>query len=167
MKHVVHVKQLPLAFTFQEYLQNYSATHSEEKSNFIYIDITNDPADNEETIFSLLLALQSKYREIRGAMNYLVVVGDAKTYKHFIELKRAYGNELAWLQPFPGDWHILKNFQPVLFKPYFNAGLKEIAGQCGFNSSTLTALSQCSNWRITHNFIMLVKVSSGVCYYAS
>ena len=78
------------------------------------------------------------------------------SYKHLIELKRAYGNELAWLLPFPGDWHILKNFQPVLFKPYYDAGLKEIAGQCGFNSSTLTALSQCSNWRITHNFIMQV-----------
>jgi len=36
-------------------------------------------------------------------MNYLVVVGDAKTYEHFIELKRAYGNELAWLLPFPGE----------------------------------------------------------------
>ncbi len=156
LKHVVHVKNVALAFNFQQYLQTYCESTNEEKSNFIYVDITNDPADSKETIFDLLLALESKYREIRGAMNYLVVVGDAKTYQHLTQLKRAYGKELAWLLPFPGDWHILKNFQPVLFKAYYDAGLKEIAEQCGFKSSTLTALTQCSNWRITHNFIMQV-----------
>lgn len=53
--------------------------------------------------------------------------------------------------------HILKNFQPVLFKPYYNAGLKKIAGQCGFNSSTLTALIK-SVFQL-ENYIMQVAES--------
>ena len=84
------------------------------------------------------------------------MVGDAKTYNHLVELKRSYGQELSWLLPLPGDWHILKNFQPVLFKAYYDAGLKQIAEKCGFHQSTLTALSQCSNFRTTHNFLMQI-----------
>lgn len=44
----------------------------------------------------------------------------------------------------------------MLFKAYYDAGLKDIAQKCGFKASTLTSVSQCSNWRITHNFIMQV-----------
>ena len=54
------------------------------------------------------------------------MVGDAKTYNHLVELKRSYGQELSLLLPLPGDWHILKNFQPVLFKAYYDAGLKQL-----------------------------------------
>ena len=32
---------------------------------------------------------------------------------------------MAWLFIFPGDWHILKNYQEVLLKVYFDAGLKD------------------------------------------
>ena len=91
-----------------------SATPKEEKSNIVYIDITNEPADDRETIFKVLSSLESQYREIRGISEFLPVVGDAKTYNHLVELKRSYGQELSWLLPLPGDWHILKNFQPVL-----------------------------------------------------
>ena len=55
------------------------------------------------------------------------MVGDAKTYNHPVELKRSYGQELSLLLPLPGDWHILENFQLVLFKAYYDAGLKQIA----------------------------------------
>ncbi len=34
-----------------------------------------------------------------------------------------YGNHLKWLIPFPGDWHVLFNYQPVLMKAYSDAGL--------------------------------------------
>ena len=85
-----------------------------------------------------------------------MVVGNGKIYQHLTELKHAYSKELSWLLPFPGDRHIWKNFQLVLFNAYYDAGLKDIAQKCGFKASILTSLSQCSNWRITHNFIMQV-----------
>ena len=57
----------------------------------------------------------------------IVVIGDAKTYELFQKLKDEYGRDLNWLIPFPGDWHILKNFQPVVFKIFGHAGLRSIA----------------------------------------
>lgn len=125
------------------------------------------PADNKETIFKILTSLETEFREIRGQSCFLVVVGDGKTYQHLTELKHAYSKELSWLLPYPGDWHILKNFQPVLFKAYYDAGLKDIAQKCGFKASTLTSLSQCSNLRITHNFIMQVSEAIYRCMLAT
>ena len=41
-------------------------------------------------------------------------------------------NILKKLLVFPGDWHILKSFQPVLMKLYYHARLKELAQKFGF-----------------------------------
>lgn len=38
-------------------------------------------------------------------------------------VKHEYGADLAWQIPFPGDWHLLKNYQ----MPFFDAGLRELA----------------------------------------
>ena len=84
---------------------------------------------------------------------YLVVAGDAKTYQHLQSLKLDYGEELSWLLPFPGDFHILKNLQPVLSKVYFDIGLKQLAIASGFRGETLTSLQKCSHFKKTHNFI--------------
>ena len=46
---------------------------------------------------------------------------------------------------YPGDWHLLKNFQEVLMKQYFHSGLQEIALASGFKASTLRALQACSH----------------------
>ena len=42
-------------------------------------------------------------------------------------MKRVYGSACEKLYIFPGDWLVLKNFQPVLMKAYYHAGLKDIA----------------------------------------
>jgi len=95
-------------------------------------------------MFNVLTRLESKYREIRGQSDYLPIVGDAKTYNHLVDLKRSYGRELSWLIPLPGDWHILKNFQPVLFKAYYDAGLKALAGAAGYPHAAIQSNSQFS-----------------------
>ena len=76
------------------------------------------------------------------------MIGDAKTYNHLEILKLDYGNELAWLLPFPGDFHILKNYQPEI---YFDAGLAAVGGH---RSETLTSLKNCSHFKRTHRFIL-------------
>ena len=92
--------------------------------------------------------------EIGNTLDHLVVGGDAKTYKLLQSIKLDYGEELSWLLPFPGDFHILMNYQPVLSKIYFDAGLKQLASASGFKGETLTALRKCSHFKHAHRFFM-------------
>ena len=61
----------------------------------------------------------------------MVLVGDGKTYEHLQRVKRVYGSALENLLIFPGDWHILKNYQLVLMKAYYHTGLLDIAKATG------------------------------------
>ena len=47
-------------------------------------------------------------------------------------VKKQYGVALSNILIYPGDWHILKNFQEVLMRVYFAPGLKEIAMNSGY-----------------------------------
>ena len=53
-----------------------------------YLDILNEHADSKETILTVLELLESKYNGLRGMSEYLIVVGDAKTFNHLVTLKR-------------------------------------------------------------------------------
>ena len=121
-------------------------------SKYIYLDVLDQNADCRETISDVLSGLHKEF-SVGTLHDYLVVAGDAKTYKHLQSLKLDYGEELSWLLPFPGDFHILKNLQPVLSKVYFDIGLKQLAIASGFRGETLTSLQKCSHFKKTHNFI--------------
>lgn len=93
--------------------------------------------------------LEPKYK-------YLAVIGDGKTYDHLHTLKVEYGQELNWLIPMPGDWHILKNYQEVLLKVYFDGGLRETAKQAGYSDGVLNSIGGCNKFKRSHEFIMNV-----------
>ena len=63
---------------------------------------------------------------------------------------------LHWLLPFPGDWHIMFNYQKVLMKLYCDAGLKQLGEISGHRAETLTSLIQCNHFRRTHNLLSQV-----------
>ena len=87
-------------------------------------------------------------------LNQLILVGDGKTYEHLTVLKRQYGSGLHNVLLFPGDWHILKNYQEVFIKIYFDAGVKEMAKTSGFRGESLTSLSRCSNFKRIRDFLI-------------
>ena len=133
----------------QDYFSCMRATHT-EKSNVYYLNVMDAIADNKDTLISMLHDLHKQFIAEQNCQ-YLVVEGDAKIYEVLQSLKNEYGDELEWVIPFPGDWHMLMNFQSALMKPYFDAGLKSLTETCGY---AVASIRQCSQFKRTHNFIM-------------
>ncbi len=125
-----------------------------EKSSFAYVKIYNEKADSMATMTNVLSDLHSTFG-VSKKVNHLVVVGDLKTFEYMMKLKMKYKLNLDWLIPWPGDWHILKNFQEVLMKVFWDAGLKEVA-KLKHKSATFQKLSTCSNFKRTHRFLLQI-----------
>ena len=125
-----------------------------EKSSFAYVKIYNEKADCMSTMTNVLSDLHSTFGVLKK-VNHLVVVGDLKTFEYLSKLKAKYKQNLDWLIPWPGDWHILKNFQEVLMKVFWEAGLKEVA-KLKHKSATFQKLSTCSNLKRTHRFLIQI-----------
>ena len=124
-----------------------------EQSKVVYVDIMSMPADSKDTVLCVLKKLHTSFILELG-FRWLIVVGDAKTYDILQSLRRQYGSHMQWLLPFPGDWHILYNYQKVLLKVYGEAGLLELAKVAGHRAETLTSLAQASHFKRTHHFII-------------
>lgn len=71
----------------------------------------------------------------------------------FQVLKVEYGKELDWMIPMPGDWHMLFNFQKAFMKPYFDAGLKDLAVAAGYPPAAIKA---CGQFKRTNQFLLEV-----------
>ena len=77
-------------------------------------------------------------------MRWLILEGDDKLHEILKTLSFEYGEELNWLVPYPGDFHMLINFQKALMKPYYDAGLNELAQAAGY---LLPAIQSCSQFK--------------------
>ena len=124
-----------------------------DSSSIYYMELLDENPDSDETVRHVAeLLMQDAVSEYQH--HYVLLVGDGKTYEHLRNIKRLYGPELHNLLIFPGDWHTLFNYQLVLMKIYYLAGLKEMAKSAGFKGETLTSLERCSNFKRTHSFLL-------------
>ena len=87
----------------------------------------------------LLNDLQEQFIS-NGTYEYIVLEGDAKLYEVLQALKFEYGKCFQWLIHFPWNWHMLMNYQHALIKPYFDAGLKQLAKVAGY---PVAAIKSC------------------------
>ena len=115
--------------------------------------VFKDPADNADTMLKILDFLSELF-QVGKRLQYLEVVGDGKTYEYLRKLKYQYRPALNCLIPFPGDWHICKNYQKVLMKIYCHAGLKNMAENAGNKTKILNSLEKCGNFQRTHNLLI-------------
>ena len=83
-------------------------------SNVVYVDVMSLPADSKDTLLIALKNLHANF--IVKLFKWLVVVGDAKIYTILQNLKRENGSHMQRLLSFPGDWHILYNYQRFCLK---------------------------------------------------
>ena len=153
--HKTALKPDKVLFSFKDHMCALNSGLCAEPCTVVYLSVLDIHADTVEAMSEVAAMLYKEYIVITGAA-HLVVAGDAKTYLRLKELKHEYGNELKWLLPFIGDWHVLYNYQKVLMKVYFEVGLKDLARAAGFRAETLTSLGNSSNFKRTHEFLMQV-----------
>ena len=89
------------------------------------MELVNENPDSDETMCTVAEDLLEKF-SIEEQDGCVLLVGDGKTYQHLMNIKRQYTTAFQKLIVFPGDWHTLKNYQPVLMKVYYNTGLKKL-----------------------------------------
>ncbi len=124
-----------------------------EVSNVTYIEIISERADSKPTLIGVISRLQKIFVQELN-QKYVIIVGDAKRYNLLQEIRYEYKSQLKWMIPFPGDWHVLYNYQKALLKPYADAGLASLGKVSGHRAETLTSLLQGSNFRRTHEFLL-------------
>ena len=130
--------------SIQDYMRVISPV-SAEKSNIVYMQVLDAKSESKDTLMTIFFYLHQRFIEQRGN-EFLVLTADAKLYEVLQSLKHEYGEELKWLLPFPGDWHMMKNFQVALMKPYFDMGLRELARAAGY---PVAAMQSCSQFKRT------------------
>ena len=154
-KQVLKINNGNIVKEFKTLLSESTTSNDSVTSNLYYMELLDEYPDSSDTMRHvsdiLLQHASSKHQD-----NYVVLIGDGKTYEHLMDIKRLYGSELDKLLIFPGDWHILYNYQPVLMKIYYHAGLLELAKASGHKGETLTSLQKCTNFKRTHHFLFQV-----------
>ena len=121
------------------------------KSFKAFLEDSSKPTTKDTIINTLQERL-----DIGSTCKYMGAIGDGKTYDHLHSLKVEYGEELNWLIPLPGDWHILKNFQEVIMKVYFDGGLRDAAKQAGCSEGILNSIGARGKFKRTNDFILKV-----------
>ena len=96
----------------------------------MYLSIVDKCADTNEAMEEVLSKLH-KELDIGVRVKHLLVVGDQKTYTRLWD-PSTHGTDLDLVIPFIGDWYLLSNFQSVLMKVYFDAGLRDLAETARF-----------------------------------
>ena len=134
----------------QTYFNLYTNQPPPEISNIIYYKVLSQRCDDKETLLNIINDLYQEF-VVNNKKKWILLEGDQATYERLQSIKTEYGNDLSWLIPFPGDWHMLKNFQEVLIKIYFDAGLIELAAASGYQPNSIG-----SNFKRTHNFLLEV-----------
>ena len=127
--------------------------NDQQPSQVYYMELVDENPDSDETMSLIAEELLDKFGS-ETQDGWVVLVGDGKTYQHLMNIKQQYGTALHKLLIFPGDWHTLNNFQPVLMKVYYSAGLRELAKSCGHRGATLKSLESCTHFKRTHCFLL-------------
>ena len=92
------------------------------------MELVDENPESKQTMAQIAEDLTDTFGK-GSQQGWVMLVGDGKTYKHLMSIKNQYGSALQKL--LPGDWNILKNFQPVLMKVYYHVGWRELAKSSG------------------------------------
>ena len=123
LKHGAHTELPRLQSLINCVRQQSSNT---EESKVVYVHILSERADSRPTLISILSKMYKTF-VIEQNPKWVVVVGDAKTYDIIKSIQLEYIEQMKWLIPWPGDWHVL--LQKAVMKAYADAGLLQLTPQ--------------------------------------
>ena len=112
-----------------------------------YLSVIDQKVDDE---LKLINCLHDDFI-IKLNKQWLLLETDGAVHHKIQSIKTEYGEQLSWLIPFPGDWHCLKNYQKVLMKIYYDAGLHELAVASGYPPNSIKNSTIFSR---THDFLL-------------
>lgn len=162
-KEVEDVKKLSLQYILQKVANRtssevlidfhtcyslYNNLPSPECSNIVYFKVLDQRCDSKETLVNVISDIYAEF-VVSRRKRWVLLEGDRDTCNKLQVLKTEYGNDLSWMIPIPGDWHFLKNYQEVLLKVYFDAGLSDLAKASGYQTNSIG-----SNFKRTHHFLL-------------
>ena len=148
--------------TLQQFLleqAKFNGTCTWPVSTYKYIEVLDMNADSKEAVLTSLdfpLDFPLPWALYGVLLKHLVVITDAKIFPYVHDIKKEHAEDFKWLILYPGDFHILLNYQKVIIKVYWDASLKQLASASGFEGATLSNLQNCSNFTNTTRFIFQV-----------
>lgn len=134
---------------FQSYFGLINNHSPPESSNVAYLSVIDQKVDDKLTLLEIINRLHEEFI-VKLNKQWLLLEMDGAVYHKIQSIKTEYGKELSWLTPFPGNWHCLKNYQEVLMKIYYDAGLHELAVASGYPPNSI---KNCTIFSRTHDFL--------------
>ena len=93
---------------FRSFLDENSTQSLQQPSQVYYMELVNEYPDCAETMSLVAEDLLNKFGDVQEG--WVILVGDGKSYRHLMAIKKQYSTALTKLLLFPGDWHILNQF---------------------------------------------------------
>ena len=118
-RHAYHSKSVAPGeiLTLQDYMAVIAPIPS-ETCNVVYLHVLDAKSESKDTLMAILFDLHHRFIEGKHKQ-YLPIAADAKLYDIIQALKHEYGEDLKWLIPTPGDWHMLKKLSGCLNETLF------------------------------------------------
>ena len=123
-----------------------------EKSNLVYVEVLRLNADREDTVVRVLNDIATTVG-VGTRVKYVMVIGDAQTYKQLRKVKEKYGSKLNWVLPYIGDWHLLLNYLHAIMKLYKSVGLDTMVYNY-HSGATAVAVLDATSFDKTMNFLL-------------
>ena len=109
LQKVVSSEHNKMLVDLQTYYSLSNHLPTPERSNIIYFKVLDQRCDDKETLINIISELYEEFVVLKKN-KWVLLEGDQATYQRLQCIKAEYGNDLAWMIPFPGDWHFLKKF---------------------------------------------------------
>ena len=111
----------------------------------VCIEVLHFNADREDTVVRVLNAIATTV-EVGTRVKYVMVIGDAQTYKQLHKVREKYGSKLSWVLLYIRDWHVLLNYLHAIMKLYKSVCLDTMVYNYHSGAIAAAVLNRCNQF---------------------